>query len=206
MYDWIKLGGMMMDFTELARLRRSEYHIDAQVNIAQEDIVATIEDIIDNSPTAYNAQSFQVVVLFGQKNQNFWQAVYQTQQALLPADQFAQLGHRINTAAKGYGTILLFADNQSTAERMITTPERQLIYKNQDSAILSYALWLALNNIDLGVSLHHFLIGQDQFVHDLFDLPASWEMMAQMPFGRVITPTPKKDRKPGADFLTVITE
>ncbi len=175
-----------MEFTQLARLRRSDYDIDDQVLLSKDEITEIIKDTISNSPTAYNAQSFQVLVLFDSKHDTFWKA--------------------LNRPQPGFGTLILFADNNAIEERMPTTADRQDIYKNQDSAILAYALWLALNNVELGVSLHHFNVGDDQFVRDLFNLPDSWEMLAQMPFGRVVNATPKKDRLPAENFLTILDD
>lgn len=176
----------MMEFTQLIQLRRSDYDIDDQVTIPKNEITQMIEDIISNSPTAYNAQSFQVLVLYDEHHHTLWDALEREQ--------------------PGFGTIVLFADNDAIEKRMPTTPDRQEIYKNQDSAILAYALWLGLNNINLGATLHHFNIGDDHLVRDLFDLPDSWEMIAQMPFGRVVKPTPKSERLPAHQFITVLED
>ena len=49
--------------------------------------------------------------------------------------------------------------------------------------------WLALAEMDLGASLQHFNVGYEQGfdkgTKEMFNLPESYEMLAQMPFGSV---------------------
>jgi predicted oxidoreductase (fatty acid repression mutant protein) len=47
--------------------------------------------------------------------------------------------------------------------------------------------------LDVGANIQHYNPVIDKAVQDLFDLPASWKLIAQMPFGGIVAePEPKE--------------
>ena len=73
----------------------------------------------------------------------------------------------------------------------------QEAYKQNNNANAQYAVWLALAEMDLGASLQHFNVGYEQGfdkgTREMFNLPESYEMLAQMPFGSVEQETGEKE-------------
>ena len=51
--------------------------------------------------------------------------------------------------------------------------------------MLQYAVWLALTELDLGANLQHYNPLMDEYVHQEFNTPASWKLVAQMNFGGI---------------------
>jgi len=91
-------------------------------------------------------------------------------------------------AKDAVGTVLFFED-LNAVEQMPAQGVRQEAYKQNNNANAQYAVWLALAELDLGGSLQHFNVGYEQGfdkgTKELFDLPDSYEMLAQLPFGSV---------------------
>src|SRR5699024_945588 len=91
-------------------------------------------------------------------------------------------------AKNGVGTVLFFEDLDAVA-KMPAQGERAVAYKENNSANNQYAIWLALTELGLGANLQHMNIGHEQgfdkSVIEMLDLPESYEMIAQMPFGSI---------------------
>src|SRR5690606_6751428 len=94
----------------------------------------------------------------------------------------------ITGAKNGIGTVLFFED-KGAVEGMPAQGVRQEAYKQNNNANAQYAVWLALAEMDLSASLQHFNVGYEQCfdkgTKEMFHLPESYEMLAQMPFGSV---------------------
>jgi len=52
-----------------------------------------------------------------------------------------------------------------------------------------YIIWVALEKEGLGANLQHLNPLIDEAVQKDFDIPASWKLVAQMPFGKPSTTT-----------------
>ena len=51
--------------------------------------------------------------------------------------------------------------------------------------MLQYNIWTGLANLNLGASLQHYNPVIDEAVRTKYNLPESWRMYAQMPFGGI---------------------
>ena len=61
----------------------------------------------------------------------------------------------------------------------------------QASAILQFMIWTSLADNSIGANLQHYNPVIDNEVKVAFDVPDSWELVAQMPFGGISqTPLP----------------
>ena len=59
--------------------------------------------------------------------------------------------------------------------------------------MLQFSLWVALREAGIGASLQHYNPVIDHEVKQMFDLPETWVLDAQMPFGLASdTPSPKQ--------------
>ncbi|AEA01354.1 MULTISPECIES: nitroreductase family protein [Aerococcus] len=186
----------MTQFKDLAAKRRSIYHIGKNTDHTSQEIVDALKAVLKDVPTAFNSQTSRVVIAFGDKHQDLWDEIYQVQEGVLEGDMWEQMSGVIQGAKAGLGTILFFED-LNEVENMPANPERSTAYKENNSANHQYAAWLTLAELDLGATLQHFNIGYEQgfdkSIRQMFDLPDSYAMLAQMPFGSIETPAGDKD-------------
>ncbi|MDF2924017.1 MAG: nitroreductase [Paenibacillaceae bacterium] len=67
--------------------------------------------------------------------------------------------------------------------------------------MLQFAVWTALALEGLGASLQHYNPLIDAEVSKVWNIPASWKLTAQMPFGAVAAPPAEKQFQPLEDRL-----
>ena len=82
---------MKKTFLSSIHERRSVYSITNTSPIPKNKIVALIEMLLEDVPSAFNCQSARVVVLFEQAHKNFWDIVMRTLRERVPAEKFALL-------------------------------------------------------------------------------------------------------------------
>ncbi|MCM3742348.1 nitroreductase family protein [Oceanobacillus luteolus] len=178
----------MTTFVDLAEKRRSIYALGTDGNYSKKDIENRIREVVKQVPSAFNSQTTRVVVLFDSANEKFWNHIYDVQQNVLEGDMWDMMSGIITGAKNGIGTVLFFEDKEAV-EGMPAQGVRQEAYKQNNNANAQYAVWLALAEMDLGASLQHFNVGYEQGfdkgTKEMFNLPESYEMLAQMPFGSV---------------------
>lgn len=177
---------MMRNFEEAVLNRRTIYSIDKNVTIPQETIIQSIETLTESVPSAFNSQSTRVLVLFGQHHDKVWSIVMETLRKIVPAEHFAATEAKVNGFANGYGTILYFDDTSVTngfAEKFAAYSENFPIWANQANGMLQFAIWTALADLGLGVNLQHYNPIIDDEIKATFQVPATWKLIAQMPFG-----------------------
>ena len=93
---------MKKTFLSSIHERRSVYSITNTSPIPKNKIVALIEMLLEDVPSAFNCQSARVVVLFEQAHKNFWDIVMRTLRERVPAEKFAPTEAKINSFAAGY--------------------------------------------------------------------------------------------------------
>lgn len=98
---------MKKTFLSSIHERRSVYSITNTSPIPKNKIVALIEMLLEDVPSAFNCQSARVVVLFEQAHKNFWDIVMRTLRERVPAEKFAPTEAKVNSFAAGYGTICI---------------------------------------------------------------------------------------------------
>ena len=180
---------MSKDLYTAIKDRRSVYAISKNSPISDEKIKEVVDFAVKHVPSAFNSQSGRVVLLLGKESDALWHIVLETLRGIVPADSFAQTEARIAGFAAGYGTVLFFED-QTVVEGLQKAFE---LYKDnfpvwslQSSGMLQFTVWTALEAEGLGASLQHYNPLIDDQVHARWNLPASWKLLAQIPFG---TPT-----------------
>ncbi|WP_428910585.1 nitroreductase family protein [Niallia sp. Krafla_26] len=178
----------MSTFVELVEKRRSVYVLGTDSQYSKKEITDRIREVVKQVPTAFNSQTTRVVVLFDEANNKFWDHIYDVQKDILEGDMWDLMSGVMTGAKNGIGTVLFFEDLDA-AKKMPTQGTRTEAYKQNNNANAQYAVWLALAEIGLGASLQHFNIGYEQgfdkATREMFNLPETYEMIAQMPFGSV---------------------
>lgn len=186
----------MSNFLDLLKKRRSIYGLGQNTDLSQDQIEKLIRDTVKQVPTAFNSQTPRVVVLFDEANKKFWDHIYDVQKDVLEGDTWDMMSGVMMNAKEAVGTVLFFEDLDAV-EQLPTQGDRTVAYKQNNNANAQYAVWLALAEVDLGASLQHFNVGYnegfDKGTKELFNLPESYEMLAQMPFGSVEQEPGEKD-------------
>ena len=178
----------MTTFVDLVEKRRSIYVLGTDSQYSKKEISDRIREVVKQVPTAFNSQTTRVVVLFDEANNKFWNHIYDVQKDVLEGDMWDMMSGIMTGAKNGIGTVLFFEDTDAVKE-MPVQGIRGEAYKQNNNANAQYAVWLALTEMDLGATLQHFNVGYEQSfdkgTKEMFNLPESYEMLAQMPFGSV---------------------
>ncbi len=182
-------------FIELMEKRRSQYALTGKSPIGDEDIAALIQAAILFTPSAFNSQSARVAVLFGAAHAQLWDIVMKTLRARVPAEKFKPTEEKINAFKAAHGTVLYFEDMNVVAEleaKFPTYKENFPVWAAQSNGMLEFAVWNVLAENGLGASLQHYNPLIDEEVRQVFKLPTSWKLFAQMPFGETYAPAGEK--------------
>ncbi|MGX8709628.1 MAG: nitroreductase family protein [bacterium] len=186
---------MERDFMEALKRRRSYYAISKEKVLSDEEIVSLVEDAVKYTPSAFNSQSARTVILFGKEHDKLWDATMEILRSIVPAKNFASTEEKINSFRGGYGTVLYFED-----QSIVTGLQEQFpLYKDnfpvwslESSGMLQLVIWTALESSGYGASLQHYNPLIDEKVAAGWNIPKSWKLLAQMPFGK---PTASPDEK-----------
>ena len=176
----------MNSFQEAVTARRSIYKLGREIPVLQSQIIAAVERMTKDIPTPFNMQSARIVVTMLDHHENVWHITKGELQKTLPADRFAVVEKKIDGFAAAYGTILFFESSN-----MIKAMQDQIseyaanfpTWAMQANGMLQFAIWTALEDLGLGVNLQHYNSLIDQPIKQVFDLPDSWDLVAQMVFG-----------------------
>lgn len=179
----------MSDFKSLLEKRRSIYGLGKNTDYSQEEIVEAIRHTVRQVPSSSNSQTTRAIVLFDEANTKLWNHIYDVQKDVLPESMWDMMSGVMEGARdNAVGTVLFFEDRDAVAN-MPTSKATSEAYKQNNAGIAQYGVWLRLAEMDLGASLQHFNVGYDQGfdkpIREMFDLPESYELIAQMPFGSV---------------------
>ena len=185
----------MKSYQEAVRNRRSIYKLGREIPVLQTEIIAAVERMTKEIPTPFNMQSARIVVTMLDHHENVWDI---TRSALQSIDKLSpETDAKIDGFSDAYGTILFFESSN-----MIKAMQDQFpLYKDnfpgwamQANGMLQFAIWTALEDMGLGVNLQHYNPLIDEDIKKIFDLPDSWDLVAQMVFGEKLedpAPVPK---------------
>ena len=188
---------MTAHFMEAIATRRTYYAIDNQPLTSDDLIMELVGHAVTHSPSSFNSQSARVAVLLGDQHQRFWDLVRDELKQVVAPENFAATEEKLRGSFRsGYGTLLFFEDQQvvgALQERFPLYRDNFPIWSNQSSGMLQYAVWTALELEGWGASLQHYNPLVDRAVAAAWDIPATWKLIAQMPFGRPLAaPGPKE--------------
>lgn len=179
--------------------RRSIHHINSHLPVSEKQIIDTIQQCVLHCPTAFNAQSARVAVLFNTAHNLFWKSVDTALSAVLASEIAVKARLRLNNYAQGYGTVLFFDDTNVLEQLKHQYPdyaESMFTWFEQANGMLQYMIWQALAEQNVGASLQHYGNLVEKRVLTDFSLPPSWRLIAQMPFGGIVQPAQPKTFTP----------
>ncbi|MDH6426871.1 MULTISPECIES: nitroreductase family protein [unclassified Paenibacillus] len=197
---------MSNNFFEAVKGRRSIYALSKESPISDAQIVEIVEQAVLHSPTSFNSQSSRAVVLLGEQHDKLWDITTETLRKIVPAEQFEGTAQKLASFKAGYGSVLFFEDQtvvKSLQENFALYAENFPIWANQSSGILQFVVWTALSEAGVGASLQHYNPLIDDEVKEAWGIPQEWKLIAQLPFGKTVTPAGEKQFQPIEDRVKV---
>ena len=184
-----------MNMIELAKKRRSCYQLKGRISLTDEQLVFLVQQAIKYAPSAFNSQSSRALILLQEKHHLFWDLVRQELRRIIPEERFPTTEEKIQSFEEGYGTILFFEEWNTVEDLQKQFPaykDNFPVWAYQANAMAEYLVWTALAEQGIGASLQHYNPLVDEAVKKAFNIPGSWKLIAQMPFGASTGVIPEK--------------
>jgi Predicted oxidoreductase related to nitroreductase len=175
-----------MEFNEAIKTRRTRYSIDSSATVSDSKIEKLVRDAVKYAPSAFHSQSSRAILLLGVNHSKLWSIVKEILRTKVSAENFPTTEAKIDSFAAGHGTILYYEDMDVIKKMQEAVPpyaENFPVWSMQSAGMLQYAVWTALATEGMGASLQHYNPIIDDEVAQVFGVPKSWKLIAQMPFG-----------------------
>lgn len=199
---------MNTDYIETIKKGRSIYALGKNVETPYEEVASLIKAAIRESPTAFNNQTVRAVILFNEHSDQLWEIVAEALKQEVPDEAaYAKTRAKIDSFKAGIGTILLFTDEdvvQQYQNDYALYADNFANWAEQAIGNAQINIWQALATNDIGASNQHYNPLINEAVQKTFDLPASWTLRAQMPFGSIEAPAGEKDYLADEDRFKVL--
>ena len=176
----------MKIFQEAVKSRHSIYKLGREIPVLQSEIIAAVERMTKDTPSPFHMQSARVVVTMLDHHENVWDITKMALKKVVPADKFAATEAKLDGFAAAYGTILFFESSNMIKAMQDQFPEYKHNFPGwamQANGMLQFAVWTALEDLGLGANLQHYNPLIDEPIKRIFDLPDSWDLVAQLVFG-----------------------
>lgn len=188
--------------------RHSEYALAPEWVAEQKEVEMLLADVLQNAPTHFNAQTVRMVLLTGEAHKAHWRIIEDILIQRIGKEKYeSSTRAKIeNSFASGIGTVLFFDDVATTKqlqEKMPSYAANFVTWAQQVQGSHQLMVWLGLTQLGFGASLQHYIGMDDDKVRAQLQLPSTWAFVAQMPFGKVVTPAVAKEKLPIADTLKV---
>lgn len=198
----------MEKFLTIFKQRRSIYNLSNTIGITNEQLVRLLQEVIVNSPTAFNSQSSKVVLLLAKNHEHFWNhLVLSILEKITSSLAFEKTKQKINGFANAYGTILFFDDTSITESLMTKYPTYQAMFHqwaDHASGMQQIAVWTVLTEAGIGASLQHYNPVIDDEIKKAYAINPKWRLIAQMPFGIPLSKANEKTTKSADELVKVI--
>lgn len=194
---------MKRTFEEALEHRRTYYAIGSESPVYDEEIVHVIRAAVKHVPSAFNSQSTRIVLLFAEEHQKLWNIVKEVLRKRISEEQYHKTEEKIDGSfASGHGTVLFFEDQtvvKGLQESFPAYSDNFPVWSQQTSGMHQLAVWAMLEDLGLGASLQHYNPLIDEEIRYAWNLPDTWLLTAEMPFG---IPT----AEPGLKEMKELTE
>jgi len=188
--------------------RRSIYSFGNNESIDSEKIITLIKDITKYVPSAFNMESQRVVLLLNEEHHKVWNITLKILEGIVTDPKaFEATKNKVeNSFISGFGTVLYFEDTKVVEKKGDSVPAFKHNFDSwsvQGNAMLQYGIWLTLTSAGYGASVQHYNPLIDDEVKKTWNIPASWKLIAQMPFGNIKDQPQKKTFMPLDDKIKV---
>jgi len=180
---------------QLLAKRRTQYSLGKNIVLPDEEIDALIREAVRLSPSAFNSQSSRVVILHRDENQKLWDIVKSELSHIVEGEAKKHSFRKIDSFAAGAGAVLFFEDRNVIRILQDQWPiyaDHFPDWSEQASGMAQFSVWIALAGIGIGASLQHYNPLVDAKIKRHWNIPETWRLRAQMPFGSNEAPFPTK--------------
>lgn len=178
-----------MTILEALKARRTQYVLNRNLPVSEKEVLDTITEVVRLTPDAFNMRSARAVIAVGEKQDALWNAVYDAFGGKVARE-------KIDGFRAAYGTVLYFIDEDVVKGLQANFPayaHNFPLWANQANGMVQFTVWTALRSLGVGANLQHYNPVIDAKVKELFGLPESWTLIAQMPFGGIGAPAADKE-------------
>lgn len=182
------------------KLRRSIYALNKELEISESEVVRFIEETVELVPDAFNMKSQRVVVALGERQNRLWDEISAVFDGKVPQE-------KIDGFKGAYGTVLYFYDKEVVNGLMEKFPAYAQNFPNwaqQSNGMLQISIWAGLRDLGIGANLQHYNPVIDNVVKEMFDIPESYVLLAQMPFGGIVSEPEAKEKEDIAARVKVV--
>jgi len=179
----------------LFQKRRTQYALGRNLSQEQQQITHLVQQAVREVPSSFNSQPNRAVILYGEHSLRFWHLVKEALRPLVPAETFATTENKLAGFAAGVGTVLFFIDSKTIAQQQADYPlyaDNFPLWGEHSNGMAQFAVWTALAEAGIGASLQHYNPVVDEAAQSEWDIPAHWQLRAQMPFGSHEADFPQK--------------
>lgn len=196
----------MRNFSEAVQNRRTNYALGKDMKVLPVEVIAAVERMLHEVPSAFNMQSARVVLAMKEHHDKVWSITKEALRRVVPADKFAPTEAKIDGFAAGFGTVLFFEETNTVKamqEKFAPYAENFPIWASQANGMLQFAIWTALADLGLGINLQHYNPLIDEEIKTCFKVPESWTLVAQMVFGEPLAAPQPIEKLPIPERLKV---
>ncbi|KRM36499.1 nitroreductase [Agrilactobacillus composti DSM 18527 = JCM 14202] len=180
---------MTSQYLDAVAKRRSIYALGKNLTQSNSDIVELAEKAIELAPSAFNNQTTRAVFLFNENHDKLWDLTLERLRPEVPSEEaFKNTQAKIEGFKAAYGTILYFTDVdivKSFEENFTLYADNFADWAEQGQGNAQFNVWTAFANENIGANLQHYNPLIDADVKSAFNIPASWKLRAEMPFGSI---------------------
>lgn len=187
--------------------RRTIYALNDTLPVDNQAVIDTIEHAILHTPSSFNSQTTRIVLLFGNEHKRLWDIAEKNLRQIVGNGDFSATEQKMNSFRAAAGTVLFFEDEEGvkTLQQQFALYAKSFpIWAEHTNAMHQYAIWTALSDLGIGANLQHYSPVIEEDVSKAFDIPTSWKMIAQMPFGGIASPAGDKEFKPVSARVRVL--
>jgi len=180
-----------MKIQESLRKRRSYYAINSTLPVEEKQVEELVASLTELVPDAFNMKSARVIVAFGSAHRSLWDRIYDVFGGKVPRQ-------KIDSFRAGAGTVLYFCDEatvRALQEKFPLYAANFPVWAQQASGMLQLSIWSGLRELEIGASLQHYNPVIDEAVRAQFGVPESWKLIAQMPFGGIVSEPEAKEKE-----------
>lgn len=174
--------------------RRSYYQLNKELPVSADEVKQLLERVTELVPDSFNMKSARIVTALGSRQDELWDRIYDVFGGKVARE-------KIDGFKAAAGTILYFCDEdvvKAMQEQVPAYADNFPVWANQANGMLQFSIWTALRENGIGANLQHYNPVIDAVVKEMFDVPDSWKLIAQMPFGGIAAePDPKEKEEIG---------
>lgn len=190
---------MKLNTIENLKKRKSNYNLNKDIKVSDEDIIKMVEDVFLYSPSAFNSQSHKAIIVLGDEHDYLWGDL--TLNILLgivkKEEKIKEVTEKMNSFKNAYGTILIFEDEdivKSLQEQFPIFKDNFPIWSEQGSGMATIEMWNAFAEMGLGANLQHYNPLIDEGIQKRWDIPKNWVLRGQLIFGEIVEEAKAKEK------------